>query len=237
MLTEVTATVTPQGLVLTAGATTHTQPDYDIDAATTALLAQLPTTHSAWYRALPTQAQIDAARTAAQPAAPTPTETVELTDATEPTRLKRGQFSLITVRSAEHPAWFTRTMAPFFKGGEQAKDVKKTLARDLQDSEDRTWVIALDAVGQVAAFAAVKGPAKNGVVEFVHAYTTPTYRTYGLHTELIRLRVRVARDLGARLARATATEQGKVGLEAAGFRAVIKKGRYDVMELTLDPAL
>lgn len=133
--------------------------------------------------------------------------------------------------SAPGKARFFALMGEFFA----SPAVRRELGLAMSDGPRHHWLVLGAGAGAEAgvwAFGALV-LRREGVAELAHAVVLPAYRGRGLHRRLVEGRLAMARELGARVARATCNELSRPHLEAAGFVRVGARGRYHRMERAL----
>lgn len=108
------------------------------------------------------------------------------------------------------------------------KEIRKEMGGPLDSTDDYLWLLVIDRADVIIAFACLDTGrlAAHGEVWFDNAYVFPAYRAQGLHAKLSDLRMRIAKDLGAKVIKGLARPTAYLAFEARGFDVVAQRGQY-----------
>ena len=131
--------------------------------------------------------------------------------------------------------WFTHSDEEFWRICGRffaSRAIRATLGMPLSSDDNYRWLVAFDGT-IVAGFAAIDTKMTHKSL-LRHSFVFPEYRKIGIYKRLLEIRLDRLAELNAKKLEATATAESLPLLIAAGFREVLKKGKYTVVVKDLE---
>lgn len=108
------------------------------------------------------------------------------------------------------------------------KAIRKEMDGPLNSSDDYIWLLVMDPGDNIIAFACIDTEklTTKGEVWFDNAFVFPEYRKNGLHSKLFDIRMKIAKELGAKVIKGLARPAARIAFEARGFDVISERGQY-----------